>query len=144
MLMKELTSGERSQLRARAHPLAPVVIIGNAGLTGGVLAEIEISLKAHELIKIRVGGAEHAERETMLGAICAHTGAAPVQHIGKILVLFREKPKDEAAARPRVVRAKTDPNRKKAGRKPAARTRGKESSGRDGFGAQRRPSTKRR
>jgi RNA-binding protein len=141
--MKELTSGERSQLRARAHPLTPVVIIGNAGLTAGVLAEIEISLKAHELIKIRVGGAEHAERETMLDAICAHTGAVRVQHIGKILVIFRENPKDEAPVKPRV-RAKTDSIGKMASRKPAGRAQGKDPSDRDRFGARRRPSTKRR
>jgi RNA-binding protein len=141
--MKQLTSSDRSQLRARAHTLAPVVIIGNAGLTAGVLTEIEISLKAHELIKIRVGGAEHAERETMLETICAHTGAAPVQHIGKILVMFREKPKDEGP-KPRGIRAKTESIGKKSGRKPDTRARGKEVTARTTFGAQRRPSTKRR
>ena len=93
--MKELTYRERSALRARAHSLKAVVALGNGGLTPGVIAEVERSLKAHELIKIKVAGMEHAERELAYAAICKETGAAPVQHIGKILVVYRQRPRDE-------------------------------------------------
>jgi putative YhbY family RNA-binding protein len=81
--------------------LNPVVIIGNGGLTPGVMAEIDRCLKAHELIKVRVGGADRAERETMNINICAAIGAAPVQHLGKILVIYRERPEIETITPPR-------------------------------------------
>lgn len=90
--MPELTSAERRALRARAHSLDPVVLIGDQGLTASVLAEAERALDAHELIKIRVAGAEREEREAMLSTVCELTGAAAVQHIGKILVIYRENP----------------------------------------------------
>jgi RNA-binding protein len=83
---------QRRNLRARAHALGPVVLVGNAGLALGVMNEIEQALKSHELIKIRVAGAERAARERMLAEICARTGAEPVQHIGRIFVVYRENP----------------------------------------------------
>ncbi len=105
--MKALSSAERRALRARAHALNPVVAIGNGGLTPGVMAEVERSLKAHELIKIRVGGMEHAERESACEAICGQTGAAQVQHIGKVLVVYRKRPKEATATATRKPRKKT-------------------------------------
>jgi len=87
--MKMLTLGERRALRAKAHALHPIVMIGNAGLTDGVLKEIDLALKSHELIKIRMLGDERAERERALAQICGALDAAPVQLIGKILVVFR-------------------------------------------------------
>ena len=104
--MKDLTSAERRTLRARAHSLNPVVIIGNGGLTPGVAAEVERSLKAHELIKIRVGGMDHAERESVCEALCAQTGALQVQHIGKVLVVYRKQPKEAVRTAPRKPRPK--------------------------------------
>jgi len=94
-LMKNLTPAELSALRARAHSLRPVVAIGNSGLTAAVLAEIDRSLKAHELIKVRVQGVDRAAREALSARICLELGAAPVQHIGSILVIFRENPQAE-------------------------------------------------
>ena len=90
-----LTPTQRRFLRAQAHPLNPVVLIGDAGLTEAVLKEIGASLKAHELIKVKVAGDERAEREQMLETICQTLDAAPVQHIGKTLVIYKpgEKPK---------------------------------------------------
>ena len=79
-------------MKARAHALDPVVLIGGTGLSASVLAEIDRGLKSHELIKIRVNGADRPGREAILEEICSRTGAQPVQHIGKILVLFRENP----------------------------------------------------
>jgi RNA-binding protein len=90
--MESLSSLKRRILRGRAHALDPVVIIGSGGLTPAVLAEIERNLAAHELIKIRVPDAAREDRESMLESVCRETGAAPVQHIGKILLVFRERP----------------------------------------------------
>jgi putative YhbY family RNA-binding protein len=89
---KILTPAERSALKARAHPLRPVVMIGNEGLSAAVLQEIDASLKAHELIKIKVDSDDQDERDDLMGTICANTGASAIQHIGKILVVFRERP----------------------------------------------------
>ena len=90
--MRILTAGERRALRARAHHLHPVIMIGAGGLTPAVIKEIDIALKSHELIKIRVPGADRAARGTLIDRICAALGASPVQHIGKILVIFRPRP----------------------------------------------------
>lgn len=87
----------RRQLKARAHKIDPVVMIGAEGLSGGVLAEIDRALKAHELIKVRVSGADREAREALLEEICRSTGAQAVQHIGKILVVFREDPEGPPA-----------------------------------------------
>ena len=90
--MAGLSSAQRRALKARAHALDPVVRIGEAGLSPTVLAEIDRGLKSHELIKVRVNGADRPGREAILEEICGQTGAQPVQHIGKILVVFRENP----------------------------------------------------
>jgi RNA-binding protein len=89
--MNGLSPAERQKLKGLAHRLEPVVIVGGDGLTPAVVAEIDRSLKNHELIKVRVN-ADRDEREAMLREICTRTSAQPVQHIGKILVLFRENP----------------------------------------------------
>lgn len=97
--MLKLTPAERSALRAEAHALNPVVIIGDAGLTPAVLKEIDASLKAHGLIKVRVFGDEREERIGIYETICAELDAAPIQHIGKLLVIYRPKhetPKERA------------------------------------------------
>src|SRR2546423_15021918 len=90
--MKTITPTERRNLRAKAHSLSPVVMIGNAGLTPAVLHEIDVNLLAHELIKVRVFSDERAARDEMLARICDELDAAPVQHIGKLLVLYRQRP----------------------------------------------------
>ena len=90
-----LTPRERAQLKARAHALEPVVQVGHAGLSESVAAELERALAAHELIKVRIGGADRDARKELTAAICARTGAAEVQSVGKVLVLFRPRPDDE-------------------------------------------------
>jgi RNA-binding protein len=104
--MNELTSAERRALRARAHHLRPVVMIGDAGLTPEVTREIDANLKSHELIKIRVLGDGREARETLVGAICEATGAQSVQSIGKILVVYRPKPPEERKLKKRRTRRK--------------------------------------
>jgi RNA-binding protein len=90
-----LTPRERARLKARAHPLEPVVHVGNAGLTDKVAAELDRALTAHELIKVRVAAADRHAREALCDAICARADAADVQRVGKVLVLWRPKPDDE-------------------------------------------------
>lgn len=82
-------------MKARAHALIPLILIGGKGLSSSVLAEIERGLKSHELIKIRARDTDRPAREALLEDICRSTGARPVQHIGKILVIFRENPEPE-------------------------------------------------
>lgn len=105
-----LTPAQRSELRAAAHGLAPVVSISQKGLTETVLTEIERSLRAHGLIKIRVFETEREQREVLLTSICHTLGAAPVQHIGKLLVIWREKPAAQAV-HPAPVRSRRKPPR---------------------------------
>jgi RNA-binding protein len=90
--MNELTPLQRQELKAKAHHLEPVVIIGDAGLTPAVLREIDIHLKSHELIKIRTHGDDRDARVAAIGEISAALNASLVQHIGKTLVMFRPKP----------------------------------------------------
>lgn len=89
--MLKLTAAERSALRAEAHDLSPVVMIGEAGLKPSVIKEIETSLNVHGLIKIRVFGDDREARIAMYDTICTQLEAAPVQHIGKLLVIYRPK-----------------------------------------------------
>ncbi|MDR3481811.1 MAG: YhbY family RNA-binding protein [Burkholderiaceae bacterium] len=87
--MLKLTPAERSVFRADAHALNPVVMIGEAGLTDAVLKEIDLSLNSHGLIKIRVFGDDRDARIEMYETICSKLDAAPIQHIGKLLVVYR-------------------------------------------------------
>ena len=108
--MTELTPAQRRDLRARAHHLNPVVTIADNGLAPSVVAEIERSLQAHELIKVKVQGAEREQRDTLMQELCAALDAAPVQHIGNILVVWRqrrEEDKPAAAAEKKPARAAT-------------------------------------
>lgn len=89
--MSKLTPAERSELRAEAHALKPIVIIGEAGLTPSVMKEIDASLNSHGLIKVRVFGDDREARIAMYESICTELDAAPVQHIGKLLVIYRPK-----------------------------------------------------
>ena len=91
----ELTPAERREQRAQAHHLTPVVLIGGDGLTPGVRKEIDAALNAHGLIKVRVFSDDRAARELMYQELAADLNAAPIQHIGKLLVLWRPQPEKE-------------------------------------------------
>jgi RNA-binding protein len=84
-------STDKKRLRAEAHSHKPVIMIGQAGLTPAVLAEIEIALDCHELLKVRIR-AERENRKTISGEIIAATGAELIQMIGQIAVLYRPNP----------------------------------------------------
>ncbi|MBV8379604.1 MAG: YhbY family RNA-binding protein [Paucibacter sp.] len=85
----QLTPAQRKEKRADAHHLDPVVMIGGEGLTAAVTKEIDAALKAHGLIKVRVFSDDRAQREEILAHLADKLDAAPIQHIGKLLVLWR-------------------------------------------------------
>jgi RNA-binding protein len=91
----ELSIQERKAHRAEAHHLDPVVIVGNDGLTAGVQKEIDLALNSHGLIKVRVTGDDRAVREALYLKLCDDLACAPIQHIGKLLVLWRPMPEKE-------------------------------------------------
>nr|WP_314900281.1 ribosome assembly RNA-binding protein YhbY [uncultured Deefgea sp.] len=95
--MLQLSADQCRHLRSLAHHLNPVVMIGSNGLTESVMREIAINLDAHELIKIRVLGDDREARVQYMEQICAELEACPVQHLGKLLLIFRpsntDKPK---------------------------------------------------
>jgi putative YhbY family RNA-binding protein len=91
----QLTPAERRLHRADAHHLDPVVLIGGDGLTPAVKKEVDAALNAHGLIKVRVFGDDRAARELIYQELAAELHAAPVQHIGKLLVLWRPIPAKE-------------------------------------------------
>ena len=93
----QLTPAERREQRAAAHHLDPVVLIGGNGLTPAVKKEIDAALNAHGLIKVRVFNDDRAARELMYHELTAELNAAPIQHIGKLLVLWRPQPVKERA-----------------------------------------------
>lgn len=120
--MDEMTAAQKKALKARAHSLHPILQLGEKGLTDAVVAEIDRALGAHELIKIRAAPLNRDEREVALASICERTQCHPVQHIGKMLVLYRRKPLQDAEPVPR----------------PRLPKRGKPSSGWDERKSQRR------
>ncbi|WP_118879066.1 ribosome assembly RNA-binding protein YhbY [Haemophilus haemolyticus] len=87
--MTTLSTKQKQFLKGLAHHLNPVVMLGGNGLTEGVLAEIENALNHHELIKVKVSGADRETKQLIIDAIVRETKAAQVQTIGHILVLYR-------------------------------------------------------
>ena len=98
--MPPITAARRRELRAKAHHLHPVVSVGQHGLTPAVIREIDVNLRAHELIKVRVFSEVREERRALLERICAALDAAPVQQIGKLLVLWRPAPESAPEDKP--------------------------------------------
>ncbi len=112
----KVSPAQRAELRAQAHALKPVVLVGGDGLTDAVLAEIKVHLAAHQLIKIRVFGDEREERAAIYEQICDTLGAAPIQQIGKLLVIW--KPQESA----RTAAVKSPAATKTTSRTPAAKS----------------------
>ena len=94
----ELSDRQRRYLRKFTHPLKPVVMIGDAGLTDNVAGEADRALRDHELIKVKVRAGERAARDRMIDELARRTGSALVQRIGHVAVLYRPNPE-----RPRLV-----------------------------------------
>ena len=105
-----LTPAQRKEHRSAAHHLTPVVMIGNEGLTPAVEKEVNLALNAHGLIKVRVFSDDRTSRDAMLTSLADVLSAAPIQHIGKLLVLWRPLPpkvkadRDDRMPGPRVVK----------------------------------------
>ena len=91
----QLTPAERREHRANAHHLDPVVLVGGDGLTPAVQKEIDAALNAHGLVKVRIFNDDRAARELIYQQLAADLNAAPIQHIGKLLVLWRPQPAKE-------------------------------------------------
>ena len=115
--MKPLTPAQRRELRASAHHLDPVVIVGHHGLTPAVQHEIDLALLKHELIKVRVGSDDRQARTALLAQICAAADCAAVQQLGKVLVLWRPNP--ELRKKPPAAAAER-PSRQSAAKRSAA------------------------
>ena len=92
MTIIQLTPAERKVHRSEAHHLDPVVLIGNDGLTTSVQKEVDAALNAHGLIKVRVFSDDRTQRDIIFQQLADALNAAPIQHIGKLLVLWRPKP----------------------------------------------------
>ena len=95
----QLTPAQRKEHRSEAHHLDPVVMIGSDGLTAAVQKEVDAALNAHGLIKVRVLTDDRATRESIFITLADALGAAPIQHIGKLLVLWRPIPPKEKVER---------------------------------------------
>ena len=121
--MEPLDPARRRALRVKAHHLDPVVTIGHHGLTPGVVHEIDVALRAHELVKVRVIGDDREGRDALLASICTTLACAPVQQIGKLLVLWRQR--DEEDVSPLPTAAESPPSRQittaKRSRSPATK-----------------------
>jgi RNA-binding protein len=102
----ELSREQRLHLKAQAHHLNPVVLLGAQGLSDAVMKEIDRALTAHGLIKVRAPGDDRDERERMFEQMSETLGAARVNIIGKVLVLFRPIPEQEQQAVPAARSAK--------------------------------------
>jgi putative YhbY family RNA-binding protein len=112
--MIELAPAKRRAFRAAAHHLNPVVSIGQKGLQPSVLAEIDRSLKSHELIKVRLYGQERDARDALCTEICSSLSCAEVQQIGNLLVLWRENPEPDKTRKPAKPKPNSDSKRSKS------------------------------
>lgn len=104
-----LEPGERRALRARAHALKPVVWIADEEITPSVLSEIDRALCAHELIKVQTAGADREIRARLIDDVCARLDAAPVQLIGKVMVVYRKRQDQVAPTLPAGARRRPGP-----------------------------------
>ena len=122
----QLTPAQRKEHRSEAHHLDPVVMVGGDGLTANVKNEVDAALNAHGLIKVRVFSDDRTARELMFQTLAADLNAAPIQHIGKLLVLWRPKAEKEKAVdedrRPGPRDVKIIKHSKRPGQRPEIKT----------------------
>jgi RNA-binding protein len=89
----QLSEKQRRHLKGLAHPLKPVILMGNSGLTDAVVAETQRALHDHELIKVRLPGQDREQRDAALAALAERTQSIMVTRIGHVAVLYRAHPK---------------------------------------------------
>ena len=89
-----LTESQCKHLRGLGHHLKPLVLVGSAGLSAGVLAEINSSLEHHELIKVRIRSGGRKERDALIAELATRSAAHVIQRIGNVALIYRaaEKP----------------------------------------------------
>lgn len=88
-----LSERQRKYLRGLAHPLEPVILVGNAGLTDGVVKETARALHDHELVKVKIRGSDREARDAAFESLALRTGSALVHRIGHVGVLYLRNPK---------------------------------------------------
>lgn len=93
-----LTPRQRALLKGRAHDLEPVVHVGQHGVSDAVVTEVDRSLTAHGLIKVKLAGADRDDREALTTTLCERTGGAAVGTVGRVLILWRPRADDEPLA----------------------------------------------
>ena len=96
-----LTEPNKKYLRGLGHQIKPVILIGDAGLTDSVRSEFELALQHHELIKIKVRVGDRRQRDVIVDTLCNDSGAALVQRVGNVALLYRENPERKKVRLPR-------------------------------------------
>lgn len=86
-----MNPAQKKKLKSQAHSLKPVITLGQHGLTEAVLNETDLTLNAHELIKVKIR-AEKEERQQICEQLCQKLNAEPIQHIGQIVIIYRKNP----------------------------------------------------
>lgn len=99
--MAALTSKQKQYLKGLAHPLSPIVRVGKAGVTEGVISETKKALESHELIKVRVDVDDSSERKEVAQSLASASDAELVGTVGKIAVLYREREEEPEIKLPR-------------------------------------------
>ncbi len=132
-ITSNLSGSAKRALRAAAHHLDPVVMIGDKGLTSAVLHEIDIALTAHALIKVRVASDDREQRVAFMGEICEKLACESVQHLGKLLVLWRNKEGDDGVLDDDVENIAAPAARARGPRKKLANEVSARSAGAAGF-----------
>ncbi len=96
-----LSANQRRHLRSLAHPLRPVILVGAKGITDGLIAELEIALERHELLKVKISGADRDDRDAMIDALVDRSAASLVQRVGNIATLYRRSRENPQIILPR-------------------------------------------
>ncbi|HRQ35933.1 MAG: ribosome assembly RNA-binding protein YhbY [Chiayiivirga sp.] len=96
-----LTSNQKRYLRGLAHPLKPVILVGAKGVTEALLAELDLALDHHELVKVRIAAEDRDARDAGIAILIERSGAQLVQRVGNIACLFRRNPEAPQVPLPR-------------------------------------------
>jgi len=96
-----LTEKQRKHLRKLAHSLKPVIIVGNAGASDALLAELDQTIEHHELIKVKVNAGDRDVRDDVVQELLAATDAVLVNRVGNIATLYRPRKKNPKVKLPK-------------------------------------------
>jgi RNA-binding protein len=100
-MAQTLSAAQKRHLRALAHHLRPVILMGAKGPSDALLSELQLALERHELVKVKLAAAEREERDALIDTLTSATGAALVQRIGHVAVLFLRNAKQPLIVLPR-------------------------------------------